>query len=609
MTALAFNRPIPTRYQIVPIDRKAHLYRVQCELESANPEGQQFFMPCWVRGSYRIRDFPRHVVTISAYDRNGPLTIERLDKGRLRCAPCIGSLILDYTIYCLDASVRAAWLDCMRGFFNGAALLYAPEGLREEPFRVTVERPSDGDASEWRVFTAMTPISIDQDGFGSYFAPDYETLIDHPFEMGPHHQINFQVDDIPHSLVLTRRCSVDAERLENDLGLLCKAQHSLFGRETSNSHGLERYLFLCNVRAEGFGGLEHRSSSAITCSRDALPRIEERGFKSSYCRFLGLASHEYFHLWNGKRITPARLAESDLSSEAYTRDLWAVEGITTYYGDLMLLRAGLIDVPAYLDLISKTASHVEQQPGHHVQTLSDASFEAWIKHYQPDANTINASANYYSKGALVALCLDLTLRLHSESTLDDVMRFLWSSYGMTGKKVPEGGLETAATECSGIDLSSFFDHTLRSTKPLPLANLLSKFGVTAELGVQPIISNNRSLNEKGSYAPKNIELGMHVGKHDGVVKRIQSGSAGELAGLQVGDILVALDGWRLTPGNWESLAASLTLGRQYKVHYFRDEELFETAIKPAPAAADTWKFSLNDEDEEVVMRRRQWLGA
>lgn len=598
-----------THYRVVPLDLKAHLYQVRCELETTDPEGQIFSMPCWVRGSYRIRDLPKHVVTLSAHSGEQPVAVERLDKGRLRCAPCSGSLILDYTVYALDASVRMAWLDCNRGFFNGSALFYAPDPMREQSFRVTLERPRDETPYEWRVFTAMPPLLVDDSGFGSYFAPNYEALIDHPFEMGPHQEINFEVDGIPHSLVLSGRCTVDITRLANDLTAICSAQRRLFECRPLKSDGLERYLFLCNVRAAGFGGLEHQASSALTCSRDALPRPGESDFKSSYCSFLGLASHEYFHLWNGKRITPARLAESDLSAEAYTRDLWVVEGITSYYGDLTLLRAGLIDIPAYLDLVARVATRVEQEPGHRVQSLSDSSFEAWIKHYQPDANTANASTSYYSKGALVALCLDLTLRLHSGVSLDDVMRYLWLLYGMTGRGTPEGALEKAAADCSGLDLTAFFDHALRGTDPLPLAELLSSFGVATSLRSLPVCLDERTHDYKQSCVSRKIELGIQIRRSDGSVKSVRSGSAGELAGLEVGDIPVALDGWRLRPENWDALVDSLTVGQRYRLHYFRDEELFEAIIEPTPAIADAWLFSLADADTESRARRQRWLGA
>lgn len=599
----------PTHYRVVPLDLKAHLYRVRCELESTDPEGQVFAMPCWVRGSYRIRDFPKHVVTLSAYSGEKQVTIEHLDKGRLRCAPCAGSLILDYTVYALDASVRMAWLDCKRGFFNGSALFYAPDLVREQSFHLTLERPRDETTDEWRVFTAMSPLLVDEKGFGTYFASDFEALIDHPVEIGPHQEINFQVDDIPHSLVLSGRCTVDMTRLANDLTAICSVQRRLFECRPLKSDGLERYLFLCNVRAKGLGGLEHRSSSALTCNRDALPRPGESDFKSSYYSFLGLAGHEYFHLWNGKRITPARLAKSDLSAEVYTRDLWAVEGITSYYGDLMLLRAGLINIPAYLDLVARVATRVEREPGHRVQSLSDCSFEAWIKHYQPDANTANASTNYYSKGALVALCLDLTLRLHSEVSLDDVMRHLWRLYGMTGKGASEGALEKAAADRSGLDLTTFFDHALRSTDPLPLAELLDSFGVATELRSPPVCLNDTTVDQKQLCVSKKIELGIHIERSDGSVKNVRRGSAGELAGLEVGDIPVALDGWRLRPENWDALVESLTVGQHYRMHYFRDEELFEAIIEPAPAVADAWLFSLADADAESLARRKQWLGV
>ncbi len=320
-------------------------------------------------------------------------------------------------------------------------------------------------------------MAVDESGFGSYLAGSYVELIDHPVEMADFQRIDFDVDGVPHALILSGRCEPDAPRLAADLRRVCHAQRELFGQQP----GLRQYLFLTQVTANGYGGLEHRASTALVCARDALPRPGQTGLRKGYRGFLGLVSHEYFHLWNVKRITPRRFAESSLAAEAYSRDLWAYEGITSYYDDLMLLRAGLLDAPAYLDLLAEAATRLQRTPGRLVQTVADASFEAWIKYYQPDENTPNAAVNYYIKGSLAALCLDLTLRLHSSTTLDDVMRTLWTRYGRDDRPVPESGLEQIAAELSGLDLRALFDSMLRSTAELPLAELLAEFGIKAAL--------------------------------------------------------------------------------------------------------------------------------
>lgn len=593
------NSPKPVRYS-VSLDPQAHLFRVYCELGGAAPD-QVFSLPAWIRGSYLVRDFAKHVLRLRASADGKPAAIERLDKSSFRVAGG-GTLRLEYEVHAYDSSVRKAWLDSRRGFFNGSSLFYCPQGFEQAGFEIEVVRPDAKLCPGWKLATAMAPVQVDEAGFGTYRAAGYEELIDHPVEMADFRRIDFDVDGIPHSLVLSGRCEPDETRLAADLRRVCQAQRELFGHEPA----LQRYLFLTQVTANGYGGLEHRSSTALVCARDALPRPGQTGLRKGYRGFLGLVSHEYFHLWNVKRITPQRFAESRLGAEAYSQDLWAYEGITSYYDDYMLLRAGLLDAPAYLDLLAETATRLQRTPGRLAQTLADASFEAWIKYYQPDENTANASVSYYIKGALAALCLDLTLRLKAGRTLDEVMRALWVRYGRDDKPVPERGLEQVAAELSGQDLRPLFDSMLRSTAELPLASLLAEFGVKATLRPATGASDEGG---RGEIKPAGPWLGLQLRSGEAVVASVLNGSPAERAGLSAGDSLVALDGLRITGAGWGKLLENLTPERELGLHYFRGDELQQTRIAPVLAPSDTWTLVLAEVEGEKLERRRKWLGA
>jgi predicted metalloprotease with PDZ domain len=591
--------PALVRYH-VSLDPLAHLFRVRCDLAEA-PAGQVFSLPSWIRGSYLVRDFAKHVLRLRASVAGAPAAIERLDKRSFRVAAG-GALRLEYEVHAYDSSVRKAWLDTRRGFFNGSSLFYCPAGHERGAFEVSVERPDPALCPGWKLATAMRAVAAGEDGFGSYLAASYEELIDHPVEMADFQRIDFEVDGVPHSLILSGRCEPDAPRLAADLRRVCHTQRELFGQEPR----LERYLFLTQVTGNGYGGLEHRASTALVCARDALPRPGQPGLRKGYRGFLGLVSHEYFHLWNVKRITPQRFAESSLAAEAYSQDLWAYEGVTSYYDDYVLLRAGLLDAPSYLDLVAETATRLQRTPGRLAQTLADSSHEAWIKYYQPDENTPNAVVNYYVKGALAALCLDLNLRLRSKVTLDDVMRALWTRYGRGDHPVPEGGLERVAAEVSGLDLRALFDSMLRSTAELPLAPLLAEFGIKASLrpSAGPADEGGR-----GEARPLPAWTGLQLRNGDTGIAHVLSGSPAERAGLAAGDMLVALGGLRLTSAGWGKTLESLVPGQALELHYFRGDELLHTRLTPELSPADTWVITLAEAEGEKLERRRKWLGS
>ncbi|MFA5941258.1 MAG: PDZ domain-containing protein [Sinimarinibacterium sp.] len=595
-----------TRYGVRPVLPREHLFEVRCSVDRPDPAGQVFRLPSWIRGSYLVRDFAKHVVDLSADCGGQAIAVERIDKRSLRAAPCAGPLTLRYRVHAFDASVRKAWLDVRRGFFNGSSLFYCPAGREQDGFELQLERPDDPDCADWRVATSLTAVAVDAAGFGRYRAGDYEELIDHPVEMGRFERLDFDVDGIPHALVLSGRCELDRERVVGDLRKVCHVERELFGQAPARGPDFNQYLFLTHVVGNGYGGLEHRGSTALICSRKDFPRSGESGLSKEYRGFLGLCSHEYFHLWNVKRVTAQRFAESDLGAEAYTRDLWHYEGVTSYYDDLFLLRAGLFDAATYLDIVAETATRIERAPGASVQSLADASFEAWTKYYQPDENSPNATVSYYVKGALAALCLDLTLRLRSDKTLDDVMRAAWQRWGAPCVPVPEGGLEALTQEVSGLDLRAFFDRALRSTGPLPLAELLADFGVKVE---RRAAHGDKDDGGRSAKTPLPVWTGLQLRAGDTRVASVLSASPAARAGVHAGDQLIALDGWRVSSGGWSEALAQLKPDHAVALHLFRDDALLRLDITPAPARTDTWVLTLAEAEGVTLARRKAWLGS
>lgn len=594
------------RYVVAAADPRAHLFAVRCLIAKPDPQGQVFRLPSWLRGSYLVRDFAKHVQDLRASSAGKPVEIVRLDKRSFRCAPVKGALTLEYRVYSFDESVRKAYLDTRRGFFNASSLCYCPVGLESSGFEIEIQRPQDPLCRGWKLATTLAVKKVGKDGFGSYSAPDYEDLIDHPVEMSDFLRIGFDVDGIDHALVLSGPAQflseLDHKRLASDLAKICHVEREMFRQEPA----LDEYLFLTNVVGAGYGGLEHRSSTALICSRGDLPRAGQAGLNKEYRGFLGLCSHEYFHLWNVKRITARSFLESDLGAEAYTRDLWHYEGVTSYYDDLFLLRANILEAASYLDLVAENATRLQRGPGRLTQTLADASFEAWIKYYQPDENTPNSAVSYYVKGGLAAMCLDLTLRLKSKVTLDDVMRTLWRRYGARGIGVPEGGLETIAQELSGLRLKPLFDRMIRSTAELPLKELLAEFGVEAR---QRAALGDADAGGRVSGEAPRAALGLKLRAGETRVAQVLSGSAAAAADISVNDQLLALDGLRITPGNWASQLAQMQPGREYQIQLFRGDELLSRSIKPLKPLEECWTLTLSDVKGDRLKRRKAWLGA
>ncbi len=592
----------PLRYAIVPANPAAHLFEVTCSVEEPDAAGQRFALPAWIPGSYLIREFARNVVTIRAAAGGRPVPLIKLDKHTWQAAPLTaglrGPLSVTCEIYAWDLSVRGAHLDQSHGFFNGASVFLRVVGREDGPCLVEIRPPSGARYEAWRVATAL-PVArgvagaAERHGFGLYRAADYDELIDHPVEMGTFALADFAACGVRHEIAVSGRHDADLERLCRDLKTVCEWHIRLFGEPAP----MRRYLFSVTAVGEGYGGLEHRESTALMCSRNDLPARGATQMSEAYRGFLGLCSHEYFHAWNIKRIKPAAFVPYDLDRENYTPLLWVFEGFTSYYDDLALVRSGVIEIPDYLKLLAKTIGDVHKTPGRHKQSLAEASFDAWIKYYRPDENTPNAGVSYYAKGTLVALALDLKLRIATggKAALDGVMRALWERFGRRGSGVAEDDVRRIAEKLSGLKLGRWLRQAVHGNADLELAPLLERAGV-------------RMTWEAASAA---ASLGVKT-RAEGIELRLAhvfDGGAAQKAGLAAGDCLVAIDGLRVTPATLERMLERLRPGATVEVLAFRRDELLAARVVLDPPARHECKLAMGAKPSAAARKLRAgWLG-
>lgn len=599
----------PIRYSIAPLSPEAHLFEVRCTVVDPDREGQRFALPAWIPGSYLVRDFARHVVAIGASNGRRTVTLEKIDKHSWRAAPVRGPLTVRADVYACDLSVRGAHLDTTHGFFNGSCVFLRPLGCEDRRCEIEILPPKGARYRNWGVATSMRRSGARPRGFGGYAAADYDELIDHPVEMGEFRVAKFRAGGVPHEAVVTGSHSHDTGRLARDLERLCEHQIRFFGRPAP----MDRYVFLVTAVGEGYGGLEHRASAALLCARDDLPRPGMKAATESYRGFLGLASHEYFHAWNVKRIKPAAFVPYDLARENYTRLLWLFEGFTSYYDDLALVRSGLVTRDQYLEILGRSITSHLRTPGRRRQTLAESSFDAWTKYYRPDENTPNAVVSYYVKGSLVALCLDLLIRdrTRGRSSLDDVMRSLWRRHGVTGIGVAEGEFERLAQEVTGLGpaLRRFFDTALRSTRELPLKALLATHGIAMALRPAESSSDKGGRKASGEAAAlaRKPALGVRTRAEgrDLVVTHVLEGGAAQAAGLAAGDVIAAIDGIRAS--SLDPVLDKRKAGEEIVLHVFRRGELLQLRARLRASPRDTCVLSLDSATAAAPLRR--WLGS
>jgi len=585
-------------YIVTPVDAAAHRFRVEMRARVRAGRPLRLNLATWIPGSYVIRDFARHLLSIAASSDGETVAVRSITRHAWECTPGGSELTVVCEFYARDESVRAAFLDDTRAFFNFTSLALRPAGREDAGCRVTLEPPSG--IGDWQVATTLPAVEIDSRGYGVYETDSYWALIDQPVAMGTAiEHVRFEVRGVPHAFVLLGSHDADTQRLAADLAAVCEAQAAVFDELPARE-----YLFLAQITANGFGGLEHRESSVLQVPRSALPSRGpaangESVRSEAYETLLGLCSHEYFHLWNVKRIRPQAVAENDLQSEAYFRDLWAYEGVTSYFDDLGLVRAGLISEQGYLDRLATLATRIDRTPGRHRQSLSQSSFDAWLKFYRPDENTPNAVISYYGKGAQFALGLDLKLRVETDGavSLDDVMRRAWQTHGRDDRPVPEHGLARIAADLSGLDLDVFVESHLETIIDAPWADWLGYFGIDAMFAPgkddEAVLRGRLGVRIAGGVQPR--------------ISHVFDDTPAQVAGLSPQDRLVAIDGIEIG-ANLAGQLRRYPAGAVVAVHLFRSDELLLRHVTLGAAAAGEWKLRIDENaDSAAHARRASWL--
>ena len=585
--ATAIRQPQPTNksatlfYQVAMSQPASHLFEVTLQVNNWQSEILDLKMPVWTPGSYLVREYARHIQDFVAEDSRGEaLVSQKVSKNHWQVTTNENSkLKISYRVYANDLTVRTNHLDATHGYFNGAALFFFIPDLEQQPIKVKIIPPQ----ADWRVTTTLPTVAGEKNTF---IAKDFDTLVDTPVEIGTQQLYDFEVLGKPHTWAIWSKGNVKPKQLIKDTTKIIETEAKLFG-------GLpyEKYLFLLHLSGSGYGGLEHKDSCTLN-----YPRFGFRD-REKYERFLQLVAHEFFHLWNVKRIRPKALEKFNYEAESYTTSLWFCEGTTSYYDILIPLRAGIYKRKTYLKNLTKDVNRYLNTPGRNVQPLGESSFDAWIKLYRRDAYSDNNQISYYLKGQLVTLLLDLLIRAkhNNKRSLDDVMRTLWQRFGREEIGFSETQLRNIIAEVAEENLDDFFTRYIETTEELPFDNYLNPFG----LYLKTVKETNVSY------------LGIKVQSENNkeVISFVAAQSPAAIAGIDAKDELLAINGIRADAKNLDERLKDYQANDTIEVTVFHQDELKTVAVtlaQPQPSRYEVAiQDNLSDKQEQNLIG---WLG-
>ncbi len=570
-----------------------HLLEVEMRLRygAKAPTQVDLVMPVWTPGSYLVREYARHVQDFAPKDAAGDsLLWRKLNKNMWQID--IGAardLVVTYRVYANELTVRTNELNDQHAFWNNAALLMHPAGNLPAPSTVRVV-PSK---QNWRVATGLPAV----DGAANTFrAENFDILYDSPFLVGDFKTIAFTARDVPHRIVIEGDGNYDEEALRRDVQKVVETSAALMGDVPYRD-----YTFILLLHPTASGGLEHLNSTALIWRRF--------GFRpeASYRSFLSLVAHEFFHLWNVKRIRPDALGPFDYTRENYTRLLWVAEGVTSYYSDLLVRRAGLMSDRDYLDIVALSFQSLQDTPGRLEVSLEETSFDAWIKYYRPDENTINSTISYYDKGAIVALLLDLHIRECSRGarSLDDVLRLLYNEYAKRGRNYTPEDFQRAAEQVAGARLEDFFRLYVRGRAELNYNAALATAGLRLEIGSGADVEQPRPVAEKAYLGATLAEDGDRL-----MIRNVPAGTPAYDQGLNANDQIVAVDGARATLSFLNARLEEKRPGDVLRLSVFRLDELRTFEVKLGARREGAYRIVPLKEATAAQQKVYQdWLGA
>jgi len=570
-------------YQVAMPQPESHLFEVTLQVQGWQQGVLDLKMPVWTPGSYLVREYAKHLQNFSAHadDTKQPLPWHKVSKNHWQVETGETSAItVRYRIFANELTVRTNHLDATHGYFNGAALFFFMPGWEQQRIWVTIA-PGQPD---WRVTTSLPPVSGKSNTFE---AVDFDTLVDSPFEIGGQQLYNFEVLGKSHQLAIWGRGNANPEQIIADTKKIIEVEAQLYG-------GLpyDHYLFLLHLSANGFGGLEHKYSCSLN-----FPRFGFRA-KEQYYRFMQLVAHEFFHLWNVKRIRPQALEVFNYEQENYTSCLWFCEGATSYYDLVIPQRAGIYETKTFLESLGKEITRLQKTPGRKVQPASESSWDAWIKLYRRDANSDNFEISYYLKGEMVCLLLDLLIRTRhgNQRSLDDVMRHMWEQFGQEEIGYTPQQLQGVIESVAGLNLGSFFQNYIDGTTELPFNQYLEPFGL------QVVAAQEEPVPFLG------IKAKLKQGK--GLVEFVEAMSPAAVAGVNAGDELLAIDGLRVTPEQLSDRLKDYEVADTIELTVFHQDELLTLPVTlGAPQPSRYQIVSVENPTEAQKQNFAGWLGT
>ncbi|MEH2072406.1 MAG: M61 family metallopeptidase [Nostoc sp.] len=588
MTKATASRPntylqetAPTiHYSVAMPQPETHLFEVTLQLVNCPWPILDLKLPVWTPGSYLVREYAKNLQDFAAFAEDKPLPWRKISKNHWQIDKIgVSELTVRYRIFANELSVRTNHLDASHGYFNGAAIFFRIADWETQPIRVTIVPPRP----EWQVTTALPAVG---EQTNTFLASDFDTLVDSPFEIGCHQLYQFEVLGKPHELAIWGQGNYQAQQMIADIEKIIRVEAQMFG-------GLpyERYVFLLHLFSQAFGGLEHKDCCSLIYQRFGF-RVPEK-----YDRFLQLVAHEFFHLWNVKRIRPKALEVFDYDRENYTPCLWFCEGTTSYYDLLIPLRAGIYDAKSYLNNLGKEITRYQTTPGRKVQPLSESSFDAWIKLYRPDSNSGNSQISYYLKGEMISLLLDLLIRSthDNQRSLDDVMLKMWQQFGQAEIGYTSEQLHEVIESVAGIDLTDFFERYIHTTEDLPFNQYLEPFGLqlVAEQQEEP-------------------HLGVRTNTENGreIIKFVEADSPAQAGGIDAGDELLAINGIKITAGGLSDRLKDYQPSDKIEVTVFHQDELRTYSITLASPNPTRYQVKPVDSPDSTQQRNfTDWLGV
>jgi predicted metalloprotease with PDZ domain len=572
---------IPTLAYLVAMPQpQSHLFAVTATISNWAAATLDLKMPVWTPGSYLVREYARHIAAVTAQSADGQLlSTTKIAKNHWQIATDgLEQITVQYQVFANELTVRTNHLDGSHGYFNPAALFFYIPGQEQRPIEIAIDPPPG-----WKITTPLPEITPQ-----TFVAANFDQLVDSPFEIGQHQVHDFVAEGKPHQWAIWGEGNLDLDQTIADTQKIVSTTAKIFGELP-----YARYLFLLHLSANSFGGLEHKNCCSLLYPRWQL-RTDEH-----YQRFMQLVAHEFFHLWNVKRIFPAGLEKFDYDGENYTPSLWFSEGVTSYYDLLIPCRAGIYDRETFLKELSKEISRFLTTPGRLVQPVTESSFDAWIKLYRPDANSSNSQMSYYLKGAMVALLLDLLIRDRTDhqKSFDDVLRRLWLDYGQQARGFTEAGLEEVIQTIAGVDLQEFYQNYLYGLIELPFNDYLRPFGleiVAADKDPVPPYWGAVVKSEQG-----------HAW-----IKTVASGSPAALAGINAGDELLAIDGYQVTAEQLNERLLNYQPGQVLQVTVFHQDQLCTYPVQLAAAQPTKYEVAMLPQvTPRQLFNLQQWAGA